>query len=231
VEHCTGVPVQPGFHEQPESAQAVDVTSVVHVVGVPVHDVPKTQPAIFPQAVASLAELHSFAVPEQLFVEAQPLAAPHCWAERSEHAVALPLQDRAAPPEPALAPPEPATAVPPEPALVPSLPPVVAPPEPALVPLLPDVPAVLSSPAWPALSMPVSPATALPPSPALPGIPPSSVPAALFAPEALCPALFLPALPALPPELSFVVPSLELQLTTTIRTEGTTINQPILLIF
>lgn len=229
VEHCIGVPVQPGFHEQPESAQVVDVARVAHAVGVPVQDVPKTQPAILPQAVASAAELQSFGVPEQLFVEKQPLAAPHCWAERSEQAVALPLQDRAAPPEPpepaTVAPPEPATVTPPVPALVPSLPPVVAPPEPAPVPSLPEVPAALSAPAWPAFSTPPS------PSPALPDIPPLSSPAVLFAPDELCPALFLPAPPALPPEPSLVKASLEPQFTTSISTDGTRINQPILLIF
>jgi hypothetical protein len=65
----------------------------------------------------------------------------------------------------------------------------------------------------------------LPPSPS-PALPPVSLPAVLFAPDELCPALFFP---ALPPEPS--LPSLEPQFTTTISTHGTKTNQPIFLIF
>ncbi|HYQ45433.1 MAG TPA: hypothetical protein VER11_25780 [Polyangiaceae bacterium] len=190
VEQVAGVPVQAGFHAQPELLHAVEVAKAAHAIGVPLHDVPKTQPAISAQAVASAAELQSLAIPEQLFVEVQPLAVAHCCAERAEQAVALPLQTNAAPPappEPALAPPlPPTTIVPPEPALAPPLPPSSAPPEPAVVPSLPAAPATLISPACPA-AVPVSPASALPPSPvpALFGIPPLSSPAALFAPAEL----------------------------------------------
>jgi hypothetical protein len=79
----------------------------------------------------------------------------------------------------------------------------------------------------------VSPAIELPPSPepALPVIPPLSSPAMLLDPAAVCPALFFPAAPELPPGPSLGVPSLEPQFTTTANTDGTRINQPIFLIF
>lgn len=230
------MPVQLGFHWQPESAHALDVKSVEHELGVPVQDVPKTQPAILAQAVASAAALQSVGVPEQLLVEKQPLAPAHCCAERAEQAVALPVQTRA-PPEPldpALAPPLPALRLaPPIPALAPPLPPLLVPPL-VLEPPAPEpeLPAVLISPAWPAFSTPESPAVALPPSPspAMPAIPPLASPAALLAPAALCPALLLPAFSELPAKPS-LVPSLEPQFTTAISTDGTRINQPTFRIF
>jgi hypothetical protein len=52
----------------------------------------------------------------------------------------------------------------------------------------------------------------------------------LVAPEELCPAVFLPAPPPLPAELSSVVASLELQLAPINRTDGTSNNQPNFLI-
>ena len=105
-----GWPLHAGVHEQPELPQSVEVTSAEQAVGAPIQEVVKMQPVIFAQAVESAAVLQSLAVPEQLSVEKQPLALPHCCAERLAHAVASPVQV-GAPPEPdappAVVPPDP----------------------------------------------------------------------------------------------------------------------------
>ena len=71
-------PLHEGVQVQPEFSHSVEVASTGHAVGVPLHEVVNTQPAILPQAARSAAELQVLGEPLQLSVATQPFALPHC---------------------------------------------------------------------------------------------------------------------------------------------------------